>query len=102
VCGTTVGGNMAFASNAAAVQIGSSAPLACPGDTIGGNLEIIDNTSPALMFGNSVGSNMSVLDNIGPLDVVGNGVHGNLLCQGNTNLIMDGGNTASKISGQCN
>jgi YVTN family beta-propeller protein len=101
VCGTTFGGNLAFDSNAAAVQIGSSSLQTCAGNTIGRNLEIIDNTGSALMFDNSVGGNTSVLDNTGPVDVVGNGVRGNLLCQGNTDLIMGGGNTASRTSGQC-
>ena len=102
VCGTTVRGNMLFNNDGTAVQIGSAAPLTCAGNTIGGNVEVVGNTNSALMFDNSVGGNMSVLDNSGPVDVVGNTVRGNLLCQSNPNLMMGGGNAASRITGQCN
>ena len=102
VCGTTVYGNMLLKNDGTAVQVGSTAPLFCAGNTVGGSLEAVDNSSSALMFDNSVGGNMSVLDNTGPVDVVGNSVRGNLLCQNNANLIMGGGNTASRIRGQCN
>jgi YVTN family beta-propeller protein len=102
VCGATVYGNMILKSDGTAVQIGSAAPLFCAGNTIGGSLEVVDNSSSALMFDNSVGGNMSVLDNTGPVDVVSNTVGGNLLCQGNTDLIMGSGNKAIKITRQCN
>jgi hypothetical protein len=102
VCGTTVNGNMQLSNDGTAVQIGSTAPLFCAANTIGGSLEVVDNSNSMLMFDNSVGGNMSVVDNTGPLDVVSNTVRGNLLCQGNTDLIMGGGNKASKITGQCN
>jgi hypothetical protein len=101
ICGTTVDGNVQFDSNGTAVQMGSTAPLFCAGNTIGTNFEVLDNSGSALIFDNSVGGNMSVVDNTGPVDVVSNNVGGNLLCQGNTDLIMGGGNTASKITGQC-
>ena len=102
VCGTTVYGNMQLDNAGTAVQIGSTAPLFCAGNSIGGNLEVVGNSGSALMFKNSVGGNMSVLDNAGPVDVVGNTVRGNLLCQNNSDLIMGGGNTARKKTGQCN
>ena len=95
VCDTTVYGNMQLNNDGTAVQIGSTAPLFCAGNIVGGNLEAVDNSNSALMFDNSVGGNMSVLDNTGPVDVVGNTVRGNLLCQGNPNLMMGSGNTAS-------
>jgi YVTN family beta-propeller protein len=102
VCGTTVYGSMQVDNNGTAIQMGSTAPLFCAGDTIGGNLEVVDNSNSALMFDNSVGGNMSVLDNTGPVDVVSNTARGNLLCQNNPDLIMGGGNTASRKTGQCN
>lgn len=102
VCGSTVSGNLQFDNNGTAVQIGSNAPLICPGNTIGGNFEAIGNTSSVLIFDNSVTKNMSVNDNTGPLDVVGNKIGGTLQCLNNTNLIMGGGNTAKKKQGQCN
>jgi uncharacterized repeat protein (TIGR03803 family) len=102
VCGTTIYGNMQLDNNGTAVQVGPAPPQTCAGDTIGGNLEVVENTSSALMFDNSVGGNMSVLDNTGPVDVVGNTVRGNLLCQGNTNLLMGSDNTVGgNITGQC-
>ena len=102
ICGTTVYGNMQFANNGTAVQMGTTVPVFCAGNTIGRALEVVDNSSSALMFDNSVGSSISVVGNTGPVDVVGNAVGGNLLCQGNADLIMGSGNTARKITGQCN
>jgi YVTN family beta-propeller protein len=101
ICGAMVNGNTQFDNNGTAVQVGSTAPLFCAGNAIANNLEVVGNSSSALIFDNSVGGNMSVVDNTGPIDVVGNTVGGNLLCQGNTDLIMGGGNMASKITGQC-
>lgn len=102
VCGATVYGNMLLNKDGTAVQIGSTAPLFCAGNTIGGNFEAVGNSNSALMFDNSVGGNMSVLDNTGPVDVVGNTIRGNLLCQGNSDLMMVSANTAKgNITGQC-
>jgi hypothetical protein len=83
-----------------AVQIGSAAPLFCNGNTIGGNLGVVDNSGAALIFDNSVGGNGSVVNNTGPVDVVGNSVRGDLLCQNNSDLIMANGNTASSTNCQ--
>lgn len=102
VCGSTVSGNLQFDNNGTAVQIGSNAPLICPGNTIGGNLEANSNTNSALIFDNSVRGNAQVDNNTGPVDVVGNSVGGNLQCQGNSMLIMGGMNTAKQTQGQCN
>jgi hypothetical protein len=102
ICGTAIDKNLAFDDNGAAVQIGSNAPLVCPGNTIGGNFEADSNTSSVLLFANSVTGNMSVDNNTGPLDVVSNNVGGTLQCLNNSNLIMGGGNTAKKKQGQCN
>jgi YVTN family beta-propeller protein len=102
VCGATVYGNMLLNNDGTAVQIGSTAPLFCAGNTVGGNLEAVDNSNSTLMFDNSVGGNMSVLDNTGPVDVVGNIVRGNLLCQNNPKLVMGGNTAGGHITGQCN
>jgi YVTN family beta-propeller protein len=104
ICGTTISKNLEVDSNgtAVAVQIGSSSPLICPGNRIGGNFEANYNTGSVLIFNNTVTGNMSVDNNSGPLDVVGNKVGGTLQCQNNSNLIMGGGNTAKKKQGQCN
>jgi len=102
VCGATVNGNLVLKNDGTAVQIGSTAPLFCAGNTIGGSLEVVDNFNSALMFDNSVGGNISVVGNTGPVDVVSNTARGNLLCQNNPDLIMGGGNTATRKTGQCN
>jgi hypothetical protein len=102
VCGATVCANMQLDKDGTAVQVGSTAPLFCAGNTIGGNFEVLDNSNSALMFDNSVGGNISIVDNTGPVDVVGNTARGNLLCRNNPNLIMGGGYTASRKTGQCN
>jgi hypothetical protein len=94
--------DLAFDGNGIAVQIGSNAPLICPGNKIGGNFVADSNTNSVLIFDNSVTGNMSVDNNTGPLDVVGNKVGGTLQCLNNTNLIMGGSNTAKKKQGQCN
>src|SRR5262249_42368485 len=62
ICSTTVDGNTRFDGNGTAVQVGSTEPLFCAGNAIGGNLEVVDNSSAMRMFDNSVGGNMSVID----------------------------------------
>jgi YVTN family beta-propeller protein len=101
VCGTTVIGNLTFYNNGTAVQIGSNVPLTCAGNEIGGNLSVLDDTNSVLIFANSVGVNTTVNNNTGSLDVVGNNVGNNLQCLKNSMLMMGGGNTASRKTGQC-
>lgn len=43
-------------------QIASNA-AACPGNTIGGSVDVSGSTAGTAMFNNSVGSNMQVNDN---------------------------------------
>ena len=101
VCGSTVRGNLTVNNNAAAIEIGSNAPMVCAGNKIGGNLYARANTAAVQIFDNSVGNNATALSNTGPLDVVGNKVHNILQCVGNTMLIMGSGNTAAIKQGQC-
>jgi YVTN family beta-propeller protein len=102
ICGTQVTGNMKFDQNGVSVQIGSNSPMTCAGNNIGGNMEALANMASTLIFNNTVTKNLTASNNTGPLDVVGNNVGATLTCQGNTNLVMGGGNTAKKKSGQCN
>jgi hypothetical protein len=50
ICGTMVLKDLAFDGNGIAVQIGSNAPLICPGDKIGGNFVAGSNTSSVLIL----------------------------------------------------
>jgi hypothetical protein len=50
VCGTTVLGNLTFYNNGTAVQIGSNAPLTCPGNEIGGSLTALDDTNNLVLI----------------------------------------------------
>jgi hypothetical protein len=101
VCGATVRGNMQVYNSGTAVQIGSTAPLFCSGNTIGGNLQVVGSSGAALMFDNSVGGSMSVVNNTGPVNVVGNAVRGYLLCLDNSDLVMANSNTASLPTTNC-
>jgi uncharacterized repeat protein (TIGR03803 family) len=79
VCGVNVFGSLYFNGNASPAQIGSSAG-SCPGNTIGGDLEVNSNTALVQLFNNSV--------------------RDNLIC-GSDSSITGGGNTARTKSGQC-
>jgi hypothetical protein len=102
VCGTTIQGSLQVDGNAAAVQIGSSAPLVCAGNKIGGDLVVDGNSAKTLLFENQIKGALRAGNNSGPLDVVGNTVGTTLHCQNNTMLIMGGNNTARQKIGQCN
>jgi YVTN family beta-propeller protein len=101
VCGTMVRGSLQADGNAAAVQIGSTAPLVCAGNKIGGDFEVDGNSAAALVFDNRVTGALQADNNTGLLDVVGNTVGTTLQCQNNTMLVMGGMNTAGQKQGQC-
>jgi hypothetical protein len=119
ICGTNVQGNLHFQNNGTAVVIGSPT---CPGNTIGGNLQVTDNTASTQVLGNTVSGNLHVQNNSAATQVVNNtvsgnlridnntsstavfsnNVNGNLQCSGNNpSLITGGGNTANSKRGQC-
>jgi uncharacterized repeat protein (TIGR03803 family) len=79
ICGATVRGDLQFHNNAAPVEIGSTAG-ACPGNSIGGNLQVISNTALVQIFDNTISNNLQ--------------------CQSNSS-ITGGGNTAKSKTGQC-
>ena len=99
ICATSVGGDLQFHNNGTAVQIGSSAP-SCPGNVIGGNLQVQNNTAATVMYGNTVAGNLQDQTNTGSTQVFHNAVTHNLQCQNNTS-ITGGGNTAAQKQGQC-
>jgi len=80
VCGATVKGNLTLQSDGGPVQLGSTTPANCGGNTIGGNMTIQQNTAAVGVFNNLIG--------------------GNLSCQNNTS-ITGSGNKATQKQGQC-
>jgi CSLREA domain-containing protein len=79
ICGTHVKGNLTFHNNGVAIAIGTTS-ASCPGDTIGNDLQVNNNTAAVQVFDDSVG--------------------GNLQC-GNNSTIAGGGDTAKSLQGQC-
>jgi uncharacterized repeat protein (TIGR03803 family) len=79
VCGVNVFGSLYFNGNGSPAEIGSSAG-SCPGNTIGGDLEVNSNSASVQLFNNSV--------------------RDNFMCSSDSS-ITGGGNTARTKSGQC-
>jgi uncharacterized membrane protein YgcG len=79
MCHSNVTGNLQLQDNAAAIAIGTRSGL-CPGNTIGKNFEVSDNTAATQIFRDTVG--------------------GSLECQNNL-AITGGGVTAKSTQGQC-
>jgi hypothetical protein len=98
VCGVDVSGNLTYQNSAAPVAIGAAAM--CPGNTVGGNLQVGTNAAAVGITGNTVTGDLQVQNDTGPTAVFSNHVGNNLQCSGNT-TITGGGNTASQKQGQC-
>ena len=79
ICGTNVNGKLQFNNNGTAVAIGTTS-ASCPGNTIGGNMQINRN--------------------IATVQVSDDTVKGSVQCQGNYS-ITGGGDTAQSLQGQC-
>jgi len=79
ICGVNVNGSLYFDGNGTAAQIGSSSG-SCPGNQIGGDLEVDSNTASVQVFDNTV--------------------RDNLTCSGNSS-VTGSGNTAKHKQGQC-
>jgi len=77
VCGVTVNGTLGLHNSSAQVDIGG---VSCAGNTIGGNLRVLNNAGSTQVFGNTVGNNLD--------------------CEHNTS-VAGGGNTARHKQGQC-
>jgi uncharacterized repeat protein (TIGR03803 family) len=79
ICGVSVNGSLYFDGNGSPAQIGSSSG-SCPGNTIGGDLEVDNNTALVQVFNNTAQDDLT----------------------GNSNSsITGGGNTAKNKIGQC-
>ncbi len=120
ICGATVKGNLQFQHNGTAVQIGSASPSSCAGNSIGGDLDVQNNSASTAIYNNAVSGNLQDQNNTAPTQITGNNVHGNLQVQSNSaptqvfsdtvtnNLqcqnnssITGGDDTARSIQGQC-
>ena len=80
ICGATIKGGLILSLNSSPVAVGNGG-ASCPGNTIGGAVQVLANT--------------------GAVTVTGNSITGNLTCAGNTS-ISGGGNSVSGLKlGQC-
>jgi membrane-associated phospholipid phosphatase len=84
VCGTVIKGNLVVQNNGSPVEIGANNTTACPGNTVGNDLQAHNNTAALSIDDNNVGGNLQVNNNAAATDVSGNTVTHNLQCQGNT------------------
>jgi hypothetical protein len=89
VCATNVGNDLQFQQNGTAVQIGSSSQ-SCPGNVIGGNLVVQNNTAATVIFGNSVTGNLQDQNNTALTQVFSNTVKNYLQCQNNRSITGGG------------
>ncbi|MGA2411323.1 MAG: hypothetical protein ABSG46_13160, partial [Candidatus Binataceae bacterium] len=62
ICGTHVKGTLQFDNNATATTIGTTS-ASCPGNTIGGNLQVISNFDAVQVFDDTAGGNLQCLFN---------------------------------------
>jgi hypothetical protein len=105
VCASTIKGNLVVQNNGSPVEIGASIPKnACPGNTVGDDLQAHNNNAALSIDNNRVSGNLQVNNNTAATDVSGNTVTRNLQCQGNTpavthlapNIVVEG-----QAQGQC-
>jgi hypothetical protein len=81
ICGSEVSGNVQINNNAAAITLGAGTSSAsCPGNTIGGDLQVINNLGAIQLFDDSIGGNLQCLKDA---------------------AITGGGDSAKSLVGQC-
>lgn len=100
VCGANVTGSVQFHDNAASVQIGSTNPLLCAGNTISGDLDVHNNSASTKLDFNIVGGSLTDHNNFGPTQVIGNTVKSVLDCHQDVS-ITGNTNVAGQKQGQC-
>jgi lysophospholipase L1-like esterase len=98
VCGVGVSGNMTYQNSDAPIAIGAA--IMCPGNTVGGDLQVGNNAASVGIVANIVKGNLQIQNDRGVTTVSNNNVAKNLQCSNNT-TILGGGNTASQKQGQC-
>jgi hypothetical protein len=96
VCGTVVGGHLQWLSNASPVLLGS-----CGANTIGGNLQVQNNTASVTIAQNAATKNVQVQANTGGGTLTNNSAGGNCQLSGDNPGIVGTGNTA-KGTNTCN
>lgn len=98
LCGANIGGNLVYQNSATPVQIGAAS--LCPGNTLGGNLQVQNATAAVGIFNNTVGGSLQVQNDASSTTVSDNKIRGILQCSNNT-TITGTGNTAALKQGQC-
>ena len=93
ICGLNLQGNLQFQNNGIASAIGSPS---CPGNTIGGNLQLSNNTASTEVYGTAVTGNLQVNNNTAAIQVDNNTVTGNLQVQNNRASVAIFGNTVNR------
>jgi hypothetical protein len=100
LCGSSVQGNVQIHNSGVPVYLGSNVPSACPGNTIGNDLQVYNNTAETELIGNTVHGNLQDHDNSALTLIIGNSAGNDLQCQSNIQIV-GGPNTAKQIQGQC-
>jgi lysophospholipase L1-like esterase len=98
ICGVRVGGNLTYQNNLAPVSIGAA--TMCAGNTVGGDLQVGNDSATVNITGNTVTGNLQIQGDTGSTTVVSNVIAHNLQCSGNTS-ITGSQNAALQKQGQC-
>jgi hypothetical protein len=102
VCGIQIKGNLAAQNNASPIEIGGTTQQGCAGNTVGGNLQVDNNTAAVTVDTNRVGGNLQADSDSATTDVSGNSVNGNLQCQNDNTVTHVALNMVrGKNQGQC-
>ncbi len=96
ICDSAVSGNFLYEDDAAPGVFGGS--IACSGNSVGGNLQVQDNTGKVTIggtgYGNTVKGNIQVNNNTGGGTLTDNSAGGNCQLQSDSPGIVGSGNTA--------
>ena len=98
ICSVNVKGNLQYQNSGAPVEIG--AVSGCPGNAVGGDLQVQSITAAVAIFNNTVTGNLQVQNDTASTMVFYNTVSKSIQCGGNT-TITGGGNTAQSKQQQC-
>jgi len=100
ICSTTIEGNAEFEHNIATLQVGSSHPVSCAGNVIGGNLHIHNNFASIVASANTINGDFDIGQNVGGISVFRNDITKVLRCKGNS-MIAGATNLAAEKTDQC-
>lgn len=99
ICDTTVDRDLSIQNSALPVQVGSTTDASCPGNVLGGNIQMEHNNTAIALGGNTVTGSVQ-LDHNAAVAVFNNIVLEDLKCEENAS-ITGGGNQAKRKQGQC-